>query len=338
MLHVPIGELTRLHTAASIFPYFMIVVNAIEAMPQMDRPIHLAIGMFDGVHIGHQSVIEACINTARNSGGIAAVLTFWPHPSKVLRPEAAVPQIMPLESKLWTLERKHIDCTVVQSFQDSFAELKASDFLSYLKQYMPALSTLFVGENFRFGKGRAGDVNLLRKCAKVEGVHVVSMEQCRYDGEPVSSTRIRNLLQEQRFNEIRFLLGHPYTVRGKTTPGRKVGRSIGFPTLNIDWAPELKPPYGVYAVRLYHCSPGSECPIAPSMPGVANYGIRPTYDVGTDPVLEVHLLNPAQIDYGTQVAVEWMEYLRPEKKFEDSDALVAQIHEDVQRARNALRL
>ncbi len=313
----------------------MIVIEDIEQVPSLDIPVHLAIGMFDGVHIGHQAVIEACLNAAKNDEGMASVLTFWPHPSKILRPEAAVPQIMPLESKLWTLERKGLGSSIVQGFHTKFAGLEAHEFIPYLKQHIPTLRTLFVGENFRFGKGRKGDVKALQQSAIEKGVHVVSMEHCKYDGEIVSSTRIRRLLQEDRFNEIRFLLGHPYTVMGKTGVGRKIGRTIGFPTLNIDWSPELKPPYGVYAVRLI-CHEKRDCSQDP-INGVANYGIRPTYDVGDEPVLEVHLFKSFELDYGAQVAVELVEFIRPEQKFESQEDLVRQIGADVTIAKKMLR-
>ena len=312
----------------------MVVVEDIQKMPQTSSPVHLAIGMFDGIHIGHQAVIEACVNSAQNSAGNAAVLTFWPHPSKILRPEAPVPQIMTLESKLWTLERKGLHFAIVQGFKNEFANLRAEEFVAYLKKYIPTLKSLFVGQNFRFGKGRKGDVTLLQKTAIEEGVHLVSMEHCKYDGEVISSTRIRNLLKENRFNEIPNLLGHPYTVMGQTAPGRKVGRKIGYPTLNIDWAPELKPPYGVYAVRMVchqkHKKLGT--PVA----GVANYGIRPTYDLGDDPVLEVHLFEAMDLEYGSHVAIELIEFLRFERKFTDQDALIRQISEDVSRAKTVL--
>lgn len=241
---------------------------------------------------------------------------------------------MTLESKLWTLEKKGLHFTIVQSFRDEFAKLEAEAFVKYLKKHIPTLKTLFVGENFRFGKGRKGDVELLQTSAKTQGVHLISMEHCKYDGEVISSTRIRKLLQENRFNDIPNLLGHPYTVMGRTAPGRKVGRKIGYPTLNIDWAPELKPPYGVYAVRLI-CHQKQQ-PFSSPIAGVANYGIRPTYELGEDPVLEVHLFEDVDTDYGSQVAVEMVQFLRMEKKFKDQESLVKQIANDVSQARAIL--
>jgi riboflavin kinase/FMN adenylyltransferase len=217
----------------------MIVVHDIDQFPAETASIQLAIGMFDGVHLGHQTVIDACKSTALNDGGKSAVLTFWPHPSKHLRPDKAVPQIMPLESKLWSLEKLGLDYSIIQSFNRSFAQIEAESFAAHLKKNIPNLETIFVGQNFRFGKGRKGDVGMLRKISNGIGVHVVSMESCKMDGDPISSTRIRELLQKGEFNSIKMLLGHAYTVRGKTIPGRQVGRKIGFPTLNVDWVPEL---------------------------------------------------------------------------------------------------
>ena len=313
----------------------MIVVDSIRKLGSLNAPLYLAIGMFDGVHIGHQAVIEACLNTATNSNGKSGVLTFWPHPSVVIRPDKAVPQIMPLDSKLWTLEHKGLDYTIVQSFDKDFSQLEANKFVNHLKQHIPSLNTLFVGENFRFGKGRKGDIGLLRKQANKAGVHVVSMEQCKFDGSVVSSTRIRTELIKGNFNEIRFLLGHPYTVIGKTRKGKQLGRSIGYPTLNVDWAPELKPPYGVYAARLIrHEAEALQQPFA----GIANYGIRPTYESATDPVLEVHLFEKTDIGYDADIAVELVHFIRDERKFESPDMLIAQIAKDVAEAKSILHV
>jgi riboflavin kinase / FMN adenylyltransferase len=313
----------------------MIVFQGIEELRRLTEPLHLAVGMFDGIHIGHQAVIEACLNTAHNSGGKAGVLTFWPHPSHLLRPDAAVPQIMPLQSKLWTLRRKQLDFAVVQPFSSDLAAIEAEGFMSWLKEGAPSLATLFVGENFRFGKGRSGDVALLRQLAMKVGVHVVSMEHCKVDGESVSSTRIRDLLKSNDFNSIRLLLGHPYSVIGKTIPGRQIGREIGFPTLNIAWDPELKPPFGVYAANLLRLGGSGD---SRQLPGVANYGTRPTYGDTREPVLEIHLLAPIHIDYGTEVAVELLQFLRPERRFRSPEDLAVQIAADVTEAKKLFAL
>ena len=313
----------------------MIVVDSIQKLGSLNTPLYLAIGMFDGVHIGHQAVIEACLNTSANSSGKSGVLTFWPHPSAVIRPDKAVPQIMPLESKLWTLEHKGLDYTIVQSFDKGFAQLEAHAFVNDLKAHIPSLNTLFVGENFRFGKGRKGDIDILRKQANKVGVHVVSMEQCKLDGSVVSSTRIRGELLKGNFNEIRFLLGHPYTVIGKTRKGKQVGRSIGYPTLNIDWAPELQPPYGVYAARLIrHDAEALKHPYA----GIANYGIRPTYESTVDPLLEIHLFEKTEIGYDADIAVELIHFIRSERKFESPEKLASQIAKDVVEAKSILNV
>jgi riboflavin kinase/FMN adenylyltransferase len=311
----------------------MDVVRGIDQFPKESGAIQLAIGMFDGVHLGHQSVIEACKSTALNDGGKSAVLSFWPHPSKLLRPDHAVPQIMPLSSKLWSLEKLGLDYTIIQDFNEGFAKISAREFVPYLKTHIPTLRTLFVGQNFRYGRGREGDVEQLRNESNELDIHVVSMEACKIDGTRVSSTRIRKLLQNGEFNSIKLLLGHPYTVRGKTIQGRQVGRKIGYPTLNIDWVPELPPPFGVYAARTIAFRDGKRCC---SAPGVANYGIRPTYDLGSDPILEIHLFETCTIGYDTEVAVELVEFLRPEQKFDSQGDLVAQISKDVAQAKKVL--
>lgn len=311
----------------------MQVFDSIEKLKEVEKPLHLAIGMFDGIHIGHQAVIQACLHAAKNTGGKSGVLTFWPHPSKIIRPDNPVPQIMPLESKVWMLEHLSLDYCIIQPFQSDFSKIEACKFVSYLKTQAPTLQTLFVGENFRFGRGRTGDIELFRKLALEQDVHVVSMQQLKYDGEVISSTRIRALLKRGNFNDIRLLLGHPYTVIGKTKKGRQVGRSIGYPTLNIEWSPELKPPYGVYAVKLI-CN-GKDRLEKPQI-GIANYGIRPTYNLeSNDPILEVHLFEQTNIGYETDVAVEMISFIRTEQKFDSQEALVKQIGEDVKKAKSS---
>ncbi len=313
----------------------MVVVHQLAELAECEHPLHIAIGMFDGVHIGHQAVIETCQKSARNTKGKAAVLTFWPHPSHFFKPEDPVPQIMTLKSKLWTLWHRGLDYTIVHPFNESIASIEAEDFLTYLKTSVPTLHTLYVGENFRFGKGRSGDINLLGKISNDQGIDLVSMQPCNYNAERISSTRIRDLLKEGRFNDTRQLLGHPYTAIGEIESGRGVGRTIGYPTLNLDWSPQLRPPYGVYAVRVFSYQLDGRD--SKTLTGVANYGIRPTYKLSDDPVLEVHMFGDPLWDSGERVAVELIEFIRPEKAFESPEALIRQIDRDVESAKKALK-
>jgi len=187
-----------------------------------------------------------------------------------------------------------------------------------------------VGENWRFGAGRRGDVALLLAQAREQQVPVLSASRIQYNGGPISSTRIRECLEAGNVAEANSLLGYSYFAEGEVIPGRRLGRTIGFPTLNLAWQPELQPRYGVYAVRVVNGLTGA------SLPGVANYGLRPTVAEATIPLLETHVLGECPFDGGDRITVEWLEFLRPESKFAGLDELRAQIARDVAAARVAL--
>ncbi len=296
-------------------------LEAAAALPA--RPLHLAIGMFDGVHLGHRAVIDAAVSSARCSGGLAGVLTFWPHPSALFRPENPTCLIQDAATKISVLLTLGVDTVITQAFTPELAGVAAEDFLAWLKQRLPALTSVYVGENFRFGKGRRGDVSLMVASGKAQNLSVFSAPRVSLDGEPISSTRIRALLEVGEIVAANKLLGYPYFARGVVTPGKRLGRTIGFPTLNLPWSPGLRPKLGVYAVRV--SGPKSTTPI----PGVANYGLRPTVEQSTEPRLETHLLAPSSpFGEGDEITVEWLRFVRPELKFAGIDALRAQIEKD----------
>ncbi len=288
-------------------------------------PLHLAIGMFDGVHLGHQSVIESAIHSARRDGGLAGVLTFWPHPSALFRPESPTRLLMPGEMKRAVLARLGLDFVIEQEFTREFAAVEARDFVALLKRHLPALAAVYVGENWRFGRGRTGDVAVLVAEARRSGVAVFSAPRLNHNGAPISSSRIRELLAADAIAEANALLGYAYFAEGVVERGRQLGRTLGFPTLNLAWAPEFQPRYGVYAV---------EIPAGPGRPlrGVANYGLRPTVGTATRPRLEVHLLDESPLDYGAKITVNWLHFLRPESKFASVGDLRAQIARDRENA------
>jgi riboflavin kinase / FMN adenylyltransferase len=285
------------------------------------RPLHLAIGMFDGVHLGHQAVIEAAVRGARRDGGLAGVLTFWPHPSAVFNPAGRTRMLMNQEMKSRVLLRLGVDAIVWQTFSREFARIAAEEFLPYLQQRLPGLAGIYVGENWRFGTGRRGDVPLLLAEAARHQVPALSVPRVHRNGAPISSTRIRDDLEAGRLEEANLLLGYAYFAEGVVTPGRGLGRTLGFPTLNLPWQPELPPRYGVYAVR----AGGDQ---TPRLPGVANYGIRPTVTEAGGPLLEVNLLGPSPFTTGSRLTVEWLKFLRPEQKFGGVEELRAQIARD----------
>ena len=291
--------------------------------------MHLAIGMFDGVHLGHQAVIKAAVQSARRSGGAAAVLTFDPHPSRLFRPDDPVRLIMDRERRVAALAALGVAAVIVQPFDAAFAAIPAVDFLPALRSALPNLHTVYVGENWRFGRGRSGDVTLLVGEARKLGLHVVSAPRINGDGEPISSTRIRALLAEGRIDAANVLLGAAYASEGVVRGGKQLGRTIGFPTLNIPWCPDLRPRLGVYVVSIQHADGSGR-----SWRAVANYGLRPTVEQVAEPQLEVHVLEEAcPFGKGDALRVEWLAFLRPEQKFAGLDELRAQIARDRDAAR-----
>ena len=295
-------------------------VEAAGALPA--RPLHLAIGMFDGVHLGHRAVIDAAVRAARRSGGLAAVLTFWPHPSVLFRPANPTLLIQDGPTKAAVLLTLGVDAVITQAFTPELAGIGADDFLPWLKQWLPQLAAVYVGENFRFGRGRVGDVGRLVASARQHGLSVFSAPRVSLDGEPISSTRIRRLLETGEMAAVNALLGYPYFAEGVVTPGKQLGRTIGFPTLNIAWTPGLRPRFGVYAVRV--SGPKAAMPLR----AVANYGLRPTVEQATEPRLEVHVLGACPFAAGDAIKVEWEAFVRPEMKFEGLAALRTQIEKD----------
>ena len=291
------------------------------------RPLHLAIGMFDGVHLGHHAVIEAAVHSARRCGGLAAVLTFWPHPSRLFRPSDPVRLIMTPDLKNRQLARLGVDMVISQPFTTEYAGIEATEFLPRLKAALPSLTTVYVGENWRFGRGRQGDIALLISEARRHGISVVSAQRINQNGEPISSTRIRAYLEEGRMEEANALLGYTYFAEGVVAPGKQLGRRLGFPTLNIEWQPDLRPRFGVYAVLV------TGVKSAKPFPAVANYGLRPTVENVTAPRLEVHVLGDCPFDAGDALTVEWLNFIRPESKFANVEELRTQIAADIESAR-----
>jgi riboflavin kinase/FMN adenylyltransferase len=305
--------------------HFSSVESAGAALAR-DRPLQLAIGMFDGVHIGHRAVIETAIQSARRNGGIAAVLTFRPHPSRVLHARQPTRLIHDAATQAGLLAELGVDAVIVEPFTPEFARIKAEDFLPWLRERLPCLEVVCVGSNWRFGAGRSGDVPGLVESARKTAISVFSVPPVEFDGMPVNSTRIRNLLESGDVGQAGALLGYTYFARGPVIAGKKLGRTLGFPTLNLTWAPELTPRFGVYFVRV---SGKGVC-----LPGVANYGVHPTVGAAAVPQVEAHVLGSCPLDADDVVTVEWLESLRPEMKFSGIEALKSQIGNDVEKARS----
>ena len=296
--------------------------EGLEKVVLAPRPLHLAIGMFDGVHLGHRAVIDLAVQSAQRDGGIAAVLTFWPHPSALFRPDNPTRLMIDTEMKMRLLTSAGVEAVILQHFTKELACIEAEAFLPFLLRYLPKLNTVYVGENWRFGHGRRGDIALLLTEARKHGLVVMSSARINENGAPISSTRIRTNLETGEIEEANTLFGYTYFSEGPVQTGKSLGRKIGFPTLNLAWEPELRPRFGVYAVQV------TGAKSADNHTAVANYGLRPTVEQSVQPRLEVHLLGECPFGAGDMIKVEWLRFLRPEKKFGSVEQLQTQIAED----------
>ena len=311
--------------------------SGIAEAAQLPGPLHLAIGMFDGLHLGHQAVIEACIHSAARAGGTAAVLSFWPHPSALMNPERRTRMMMPRETKRRVLARLGLNAFIEQSFTTEFAAIPGELFLAELKANLPGLAAIYVGENWRFGARRVGNIKLLLQCAPPLGISVFSAPRVNFNGETISSSRIRTSLAEGDMATVNALLGYSYFAEGRTAQGKQLGRTIGFPTLNLAWKPELAPAFGVYAVRVASAA-SIEAGSPQWHPAIANYGMRPTIGGSVEPLLESHLLGECPFDYGAEIVVEFCRFVRPEQRFSSLQELKQQIEKDTALVSSDFRL
>ncbi|WP_281891059.1 bifunctional riboflavin kinase/FAD synthetase [Paenibacillus sp. YYML68] len=287
----------------------------------------LAIGDFDGVHLGHQEVIGRAVQRSREMQAASAIMTFHPHPRQLLGMETYVHLLTPLEAKCEAFSRIGVDRTYVTAFSESFMRVSPEHFVENM--LMPLqLHTVFVGFDFTFGHKGAGTPDTLCELARGRfAVEIVRPYQLH--GEKVSSTRIRRLLQEGQAKEAAELLGRPYTLSGEVVHGDARGRTIGFPTANISLKdPYVRPANGVYAVRA-HVRGGT-------YGGVMNVGVKPTFSDGLVPSLEAHLFDFEEQIYGETVRVELIDFIRSERKFASVQELVDRIKVDAELARQLL--
>lgn len=290
-------------------------------------PVHLAIGMFDGLHRGHRLVIESAKAAASAGGGVCGALTFWPHPSRLFRPDDPARMILSPELKRLELGKLGLDFIVEEPFTRDFAGIEASAFLARLKAEVPSLASVHAGENWRFGKGRAGDMVELARQGEALGISISAVDCLESGSLRVSSTRIRELLTTGEIKAANDLLGYDYYSIGTVTQGKRMGRTIEAPTLNLPFEGDLKPAYGVYAASV------SDVSLKHQYKAVANFGLRPTVERATKPLLEAFLLEDCPFDYGHRLKVVWHAFLRQEQKFNGIAELKAQIAQDVENAR-----
>lgn len=299
------------------------------------RPLRapaVAIGNFDGVHLGHQRLLEAAVAAARRLGGDAAVLTFEPHPAAVLAPHKAPPLITSLPRKLELLAQAGITACVLEPFTRELAGLSPEAFVQSILVEILGARHIVVGYDFTFGRDRAGTAASLRELGAARGIGVDVIEPVKVGDDVVSSTRVRELVRAGHMAGARALLGRDHDVDGTVIRGDGRGARIGVPTANLAVDSQLLPAPGVYAVRVQLLERAG----SPPLPGVANLGTNPTFVDRTELSLEVHVLDFAGDLYDQRVRVQLVERLRGEQRFAGVDALLAQIRADIARAREIL--
>jgi riboflavin kinase/FMN adenylyltransferase len=304
----------------------MNVLRSISDLPALPGPLFLAIGVFDGVHLGHQAVISTSARHASKAGGTPVVVTFDPHPAKVLRPDEAPHLLTATEHKISLIRDLGVAHLLVLHFDRPFAATAPEEFVRQLVSNSRPLREICVGHEWSFGKGRAGNLTLLKRLGAASDFDVVGVPAVTLNGEVVSSTAIRRAVEEGNLVKATQMLGREYTILGTVKAGEQLGRKLGFPTANLSAHSEQFPPNGVYV---------AEARLAGALyRGVANLGYRPTVSAGkTERLLELHLFDLNKDIYGAEVEVRFLRYLRPEQKFENVEALAAQIARDVAEAR-----
>ena len=284
----------------------------------------LALGNFDGLHRGHLKIIERVRRGAAEHGGTPMAMTFDPHPSRVVRPDKAPPLLMTKEQRLEAFERAGISAVAVVRFTPELSKWDPETFVRTVLVDWLRVSEVWVGANFLFGHDRSGNFSTLRTLGQRYGFRADKIDPVRYKEFVVSSTRVRRLVSEGRMDEAGALLGHQFYLDGRVVPGAHRGRELGFPTANLETTNELLPPNGVYATMttidgIVH-------------PSITNVGVRPTFGDTTTTIIEAYVLGYEGDLYGRQVRLGFVQRLRDERKFDDVDALRAQIEADRRRA------
>ena len=308
----------------------MKIIQTLEEFHESKTPVILAAGCFDGLHIGHTAVIKTALERARAIGGEAWVFTFDPHPAKVLMPDRAPPLIFTSGQQSSHLMEMGIDGCILQPFTLDFMKQEPMCFFDNLCACIPELAGISVGEDWSFGRNRAGNAELLTKLCAERNMYFSAHPQVCWKDERVSSTRIREAIKLGHMDDATAMLGRPVSTIGNVGHGEKIGRKLGFPTANIAPENDMLPPRGIYAAQLragHHLYNAA-----------AYIGHRGTFHENEPQVLEVHLIDETGIDlYGQHVEVSYIEYIRGDRVFEDAEKLKAQIDLDLTSIRAILK-
>jgi riboflavin kinase/FMN adenylyltransferase len=299
-----------------------------SAVPERLRGGIIALGNFDGVHLGHQAVVGRAVARARAEGRPALVGTFDPHPIRHFVPDSAPFRLTTLDQRQRLFGEAGADAMVVFQFDTALAALGADAFITQLLIDRIGIAGAVTGEDFTFGKARSGSVEMLARVGAARGFSVDTVAPVTLDGATVSSSRIRALLKQGDPREAARLLTRPFAIAGTVQHGDKLGRTIGYPTANLDMGGYVRPAYGIYAVR-------GTLPDGRVLNGAANLGIRPSFDPPKE-LLEPFFFDFSEDLYGQAIEVALIDYLRPEAKFDTLEALTTQMDADCDRARMLL--
>ena len=303
-------------------------LDAAAPMPDSLRGAIIALGNFDGFHRGHQAVAGEAIAWARAEGRPAIIATFDPHPVRFFAPDAPPFRLTTLDQRIELFEAAGADAMLVFAFGAELAGTSAEDFVTELLIRRLGAAGVVTGEDFSFGKGRRGNVNLLSRLGESQGLRARAVGPVSEEGAVVSSSRIRDALRAGDCGTATHLLTRPFAIRGVVEHGAKLGRSIGYPTANLRLGTYLRPAYGIYAVTGH--LPGGKV-----VHGAANLGIRPSFDPPIE-LLEPYFFDFSGDLYGQEIEVALHHYLRPEAKFDSLDELTAQMEQDCLQARHLL--
>jgi len=288
------------------------------------RPTVLTLGVFDGLHLGHQLIMQTVVERARALDAVPTVITFEPHPRAVLHPESAPPLLQTFDQKIEALGVLGIEQTIIIHFDRAFSQVRAQDFLRDVVVDRLHAKAVYLGRGFAFGHNREGNIELLRTVSGSLGFFADEVPEVRLRGRRIGSTRIRELLSEGRVNLARRMLGRPYGVEGRVVRGAERGAGIGFPTANIHPQNRVIPRNGVYVTATLIAGQWRR--------SVTNIGTRPTFESEAATSVETFVMNYSGDLYGDVVRVRFLHRLREEKKFNSIDELKSQIERDVMRA------
>jgi riboflavin kinase/FMN adenylyltransferase len=302
------------------------IIHAIKDLNAGSQKVCVAIGFFDGVHLGHQQILRQTISDAQQHEAISVVVTFDVHPNSVVAPQRVPPLIYPLSKKLRVIESLGLDAVCLVHFDKSFSEITGEEFIRGLARDFKQVQSICVGSDFTFGHKRSGNVALLRTLGQELKFSVHGLANVSLDNQTVSSTRVRDAIRAGNLDFASQMLGRSYSLGGRVIEGAQVGRKLGFPTANLDVAGLVLPPGGVYAAHARVCGK--------SFRAAVNIGHRPTIESSTPKLhVEAHLLDVGQDIYGEELELTFVSKLRDEKKFPSSDALREQIGRDIEAAR-----